>query len=340
MHVYSGGTAEGTPVVSVEAEVTAGNWTSPSLADVGVSLEDGEYTAVAVQPSSLKNAPGKSPPISFTIEVQPPTVTEVSASTNHSSALMNASVDANGGRLGACSFEYGTTSEYGRKSSARSKSRRCPQGCPFDPAPTPECEFPLNFPTHMYARANGLPAGTTYFFRIVTENEHGNGNEAIGEGTFKTASAEVVEEAHSTTTTTSTTGTTGIPSDAVLAATIVKELAPGGKNATIPKLLQIGGYKALFKAGTSGTAVVGWYYLPKGASLAKKSKKAPKPVLVAAGKVTVSGTSGATLKIGLTPAGRRLLKGTPKLKLTAECSFTPKGETTAIVTYQSFTLKR
>jgi large repetitive protein len=340
VHVYRGAAAEGQPVASVEAEVTSGNWTSPSLADVGESLEDGEYTAVAVQPSSLKNAPGKSQPISFTIEVQPPTVTEVSASTNRSAALMNASVDANGGRLSTCRFEYGTTSGYGREKQCAFEVPAVPAGCPFAyPAATPECEFPLNVGTHMYARVNGLPAGTTYFFRIVTENEHGNGNEAIGEGSFRTASVEVIEETHSTTTT-STTGTTGIPSDAVLAATIVKELAPTGKNATIPKLLQIGGYKALFKAGTSGTAVLGWYYLPKGASLAKKSKKAPKPVLVAAGKITVSGASGATIKIGLTPAGRKLLKGSTKLKLTAECSFTPKGETTAIVTYQTFTLKR
>ncbi len=342
VRVYSGSAAEGQPVASVEAEVTAGNWTSPSLADVGVSLEDGEYTAVAVQPSSLKNAPGKSPPMSFTIEVESPTVTEVNASTNHSAALMNATVDANGGRLYACEFEYGTTPEFGSRKQCAFEIPAVPLGCPFTPPPAamPQCEFPLDVATHMYARVNGLSPATKYYFRIVTENEHGNGTEAIGENTFTTASLELGEETHSTTTTTTNSGSAGTPSNAVLAATIVKELAPTGKNATIPKLLQIGGYKALFKAGTSGTAVVGWYYVPKGASLAKKSKKAPKPVLVAAGKITVSGASGATIKIGLTAAGRRLLKSSSKLKLTAECSFTPKGKTTAIVTYQTFTLKR
>jgi hypothetical protein len=86
--------------------------------------------------------------------------------------------------------------------------------------------------------------------------------------------------------------------------------------------------------------MIGWYYLPKGASLTKKSAKGRKPVLVAAGKATVSASLGATVKIGLTPAGRKLLKSLGKIKLTAKCTFTPIGKTTPIVSYQTFTLKR
>ena len=63
-------------------------------------------------------------------------------------------------------------------------------------------------------------------------------------------------------------------------------------------------------------------------------------MLVAAGKASVSASSGATVKIGLTPAGRKLLKKLGKIKLTARCTFTPSGKTTPIVSYQTFTLKR
>ena len=192
----------------------------------------------------------------------------------------------------------------------------------------------------MFARLSRLASGTTYFFRIVTENEGGNGNEAMGEGSFRTEAAEVVEEAPSKEQNTNHTPTNNVPSDAVLAATIVKELAPSGKNAAISKLLKNGGYRLAFKLQASGTAMIGWYYLPHGASLTKKSAKGPKPVLVAAGKASVSASSGATVKIGLTPAGRKLLKKLGKVKLTARCTFTATGKATPIVSYQTFTLKR
>jgi hypothetical protein len=79
---YSGPSAEGSEVASVEAEVVEGS--GPRL--LATVLEDGEYTAVATQPSSLKNPSGKSKPISFIVEVQPPTVAEVSSSANRTSA--------------------------------------------------------------------------------------------------------------------------------------------------------------------------------------------------------------------------------------------------------------
>ena len=344
VHIFRGPSTEGQEVASVETvEGAVGPWTSPSLAVVGESLEDGEYTAVAVQPSSLGNHAGESKPITFTVEVQPPIVTEPSASASRTQALVNAFVDANGGRLSMCHFEYGTTTEYGKSAECAFALATVPEGCAWapPPAPKPECEFPLNFSVHVFAHLFKLAAGTTYFFRLVTENEHDNGRQAVGEGSFRTANTEVVEETPSQKTgTTTKTGTTNLPSDAVLAATIIKELAPSGKSATISKLLKSGGYRATFKIQEAGTAVIGWYYLPRGASLSKKSaKKGPKPVLVAAGKATVSATSAATIKIGLTPAGRHLLKTLGKIKLTARCTFTPSGKTTPIVTLQSFTLK-
>ncbi len=343
VRVYAGSQAEGTPVATVEAEVSNEQWSSVTLAIENESLQDGEYTAIAEQKSFLKNKPGLSKPITFVVQVQPPTISEVSASANRTAAIMNGTVDANGGRLGYCRFEYGTTTAYGREGECGyfiGSAGPEGAGCAFKfPAETPDCEFPLDHPVPVLARVNRLTAGTTYFFRVVTENEHGNGNQGIGEGSFRTANSEVVEETPSKQPT-SKTPTSNVPSDAVLAATIVKELAPSGKNASIAKLLKNGGYRAQFKLQVAGTAVIGWYYLPKGASLSKKSKKGPKPVLVAAGKASVSASSGATVKIGLTPAGRKLLKKLGKIKLTARCTFTATGKTTPIVSYQTFTLKR
>ncbi len=344
VRVYAGSQAEGTPVATVEAEASNGQWSSATLASEGESLQDGEYTAVAEQKSFLKNKPGVSPPIHFTVQVQPPAVSEVSATANRTAAIMVAFVDAGGGRLSMCQFEYGTTTAYGKTAECAyiigTPGNENP-GCDLALIPAkPECEFPLDHKTEVFAHPHGLSPGTTYFFRIVTENEHGNGNQGMGEGSFRTSDPEAVEETPSKEQNTSHTPTNNVPSDAVLAATIVKELAPGGKNAAISKLLKNGGYRLAFKLQAGGTATIGWYYLPRGASLAKKSGKGPKPVLVAAGKASVSASSSAIVKIGLTPAGRKLLKKLGKIKLTARCTFTATGKTTPIVSYQTFTLKR
>ena len=98
--------------------------------------------------------------MNFTVEVRPPTVSEVSASAKRTAAIMNATVDANGGRR-VCRFEYGTTTGYGKEAQ-----------CGFDvgtpglrtwmqfPASTrKECEFPLERAEPMFARAYRLSAG-------------------------------------------------------------------------------------------------------------------------------------------------------------------------------------
>jgi hypothetical protein len=338
VHVYSGANTEGAEVDSSQAEVIEGAWTSPVLE---VPLEDGEYTAVATQPSSLKNPTGKSEAITFTVEVQPPTVSEISSSANRSSALMNASIDANGGRLSICRFEYGTTTEYGKEAQ-----------CAFDfgghecafvfPASKPECEFPTDKGVASYVRVFRLAPSTTYYFRVTTENDGGKGNVGIGEGQFRTADRE--EGSTTPTEPNKTPGTTPTtPSDAVLAEMIIKQLAPGGKGATIGNLLKHHEYKASFKAPTAGTAVIGWYYLPPGASLSKKSKHGAKALLVAWGKRAFTSAGSGPIALQLTPAGRRLLradllKGVKKLKLTAKCVFTPTGKN-AITTLKVFSLK-
>jgi hypothetical protein len=189
-----------------------------------------------------------------------------------------------------------------------------------------------------------LAPSTTYYFRVVTENDGGKGNTGVAEGQFRTADREGVES-QTTTHPTNNSGTAPTtPSDAVLAAMIVKQLVPLGKTATITKLLKLGVYKFLFKAPAAGAAVLSWYYLPPGASLSKKSRHGAKPVLVAKGKKTFSSATSATIKLDLTLAGRRLLlgdllSGLNKIKLTAKCVFTPTGKK-GITTLESFSLKR
>jgi hypothetical protein len=256
---------------------------------------------------------------------------------------MNASIDSNGGRLSMCRFEYGATTEYGKEAQCAFSFAGTECAFAFPPA-VPGCEFPVDHGVASYARVFRLSPSTTYFFRIVTENDGGKGNTGVAEGQFRTADREGVES-QTTTQPTNKSGTTSTtPSDAVLAAMIVKHLVPLGKTATITKLLKLGVYKLLFKAPAAGVAALSWYYLPSDASLSKKSRHGAKPVLVAKGKKTFSSATSATIKLDLTPSGRRLLlgdllSGLKKVQLTAKCVFTPTGKK-AITTLKTFSLKR
>jgi hypothetical protein len=72
VHVYRGSAAGGEPVATAQAQVTGPTWVS---GPVSPSLENGEYTAIATQPSSLGNPEGKSSTVTFTVDTLPPTVT-------------------------------------------------------------------------------------------------------------------------------------------------------------------------------------------------------------------------------------------------------------------------
>ena len=84
-----------------------------------------------------------------------------------------------------------------------------------------------------------------------------------------------------------------------------------------------------------GTIVIRWYYLPPGARLAAK----PKPILVATGRQTLSAAGTVKIKIELTSAGKKRLKKAKRIKLTAQCTFTPTGGT-PVVSTKAFVLKR
>jgi large repetitive protein len=72
VQIYKGTTTEGAPVASATAEGNASNWTS---GEAGPPLSNGQYTAIAVQSSSLGNAAGKSNTVTFTVDTSPPSVT-------------------------------------------------------------------------------------------------------------------------------------------------------------------------------------------------------------------------------------------------------------------------
>ncbi len=72
VNIYKGAKPEGTVVTSATAEVISRNWSTSAL---GKALTSGEYTAQAVEPSSIGNGPGKSEPRTFMINTKPPEVT-------------------------------------------------------------------------------------------------------------------------------------------------------------------------------------------------------------------------------------------------------------------------
>ncbi|HXN39066.1 MAG TPA: Ig-like domain-containing protein [Solirubrobacteraceae bacterium] len=71
VHIFAGPKPEGSEVAKATATVTGGKWKSEAASP---ALADGEYTAVATQPSALGNSPGTSPPVTFEVDTKPPTV--------------------------------------------------------------------------------------------------------------------------------------------------------------------------------------------------------------------------------------------------------------------------
>ncbi len=135
---------------------------------------------------------------------------------------------------------------------------------------------------------------------------------------------------------TSKSGGTSITA-AQIAALLARGLVPSGKASKIAALLKRGGLAFKLSALEAGSATIDWYQLPPGAKLASRAK--PKPVLVAAGRLGFAAAGTGTLKLKLTPAGKKLLKRARRLKLTARGTFTPTGGT-AVKATRGFLLKR
>jgi hypothetical protein len=74
VEIFEGARPEGNILTTVTAQGTGGSWTSGPLTP---PLPSGRhtFTAVATQTSKIKNAPGKSAPITFVVNTEPPVVT-------------------------------------------------------------------------------------------------------------------------------------------------------------------------------------------------------------------------------------------------------------------------
>lgn len=115
---------------------------------------------------------------------------------------------------------------------------------------------------------------------------------------------------------------------------------PPGKNALIGAVLKAGGYTFTIAPPGPGGLVVSWYRVPPGAHLSRAASKL-KPILVATGRVGLTGGKGSKLKLSLTPAGRRILKQTKHaLRLTAKATFTDQATKLTTAASKSFTLTR
>jgi hypothetical protein len=123
-------------------------------------------------------------------------------------------------------------------------------------------------------------------------------------------------------------------SRAQIAALLVGDLRPSLAGARIGALLK-GGIAIPFRALEPGTAAIAWYYLPRGARIAKRAR----PVLVASGRLTFSAAGTAAINVRPTTEGRRLLKRVGRIKLTAKGTFTPTGAA-PISAARTFVLKK
>jgi len=299
VEIYAGNTAKGTPVSKITGKVENGEW----FAQQQEPLEFGEYTAVVTQPSSIGNPTGESAPVSFTIaQIAPVALTEQTGELEETHVALYGSVNPQGGPISSCVFEIGTTTAYGKQVGCGfAGSLRA-----FPPAATGAIA--------VFVRVYALAPNTTYHERVVAVGEGG-----VGVGTDRTFTTlpEVVRHLPFPTTPSSP------PAHGSVLAALAEQLVPSGAEARIGALLRHGGYRQRFKAPEAGTLTIKWYQVGHGQRIGGKGKHAP--TLVASGRAVAKGAGTLTFKIGLTPAGRKLLSGAKTIKLSDACTFTPAG---------------
>ena len=89
-----------------------------------------------------------------------------------------------------------------------------------------------------------------------------------------------------------------------------------------------------FRAPGRGALSVSWFFVPKGAHIAKAKAKA---TLVASGKTSSHSAGTVKLTVKLTAKGRSLLEHAHRVKLTSKGVYTPSGAR-GVSTTKSFTL--
>jgi len=102
---------------------------------------------------------------------------------------------------------------------------------------------------------------------------------------------------------------------AYLKALLLSEISPKGRAARIRALLRDGGYAFPFIGYEIGRERFDWYSAG---------------LHVAAGRLTFAVPGDRKIKIRLTRAGRRLLRGASRLKLTVRSAFTPQGDSPVV----------
>ncbi len=125
---------------------------------------------------------------------------------------------------------------------------------------------------------------------------------------------------------------------AQLRLAISKEITPSGAAAKIAALVKKRGFSLRFNALEAGKAVVQWFEVPRGATIAKAGRKTHAPILVASGKAVFQAAGTQTIVLALTGAGRRLLGKAKRQTLTAEGTFTPSGGATPVSARKTFVL--
>jgi hypothetical protein len=307
VRVYRGDKPQGALAASVGAEPRNGEWISGRAT---ASLEWGQYTAVATQPSSIGNPLGSSAPVTFVVApIVPAVATEAASSLTRSSAALYASVDPKASPISDCHFEYGPTSAYGR-------SIECGFVSEIDAFPPGGTAA-----VPVFARIFGLSPATAYHFRIVAVGEGGVGVGA--DQTFTTLPAFAFpEEAPRKPKAASAPARTHTIGTARLSALIARQLVRPGRGMSIVTLLRSGGVRVRFSAPEAGTVVFDWDYpVP----LQRGGRKAQQPLRVATAALKFHSAGTAALTLRLTRAGRRLLAAVTKIWLTSTCVFEPAG---------------
>jgi hypothetical protein len=111
----------------------------------------------------------------------------------------------------------------------------------------------------------------------------------------------------------------GITTSRVLQA-VRRQMVPKGSSAKIQNLLHQGGAKLSFKALDAGTLTIRWRTVS-----VKVRGRRTKAIVVANGRRTFPRSGTRTVNMKLTRAGRRVLRGAKRLRLTAEGTFTSTG---------------
>jgi hypothetical protein len=132
-------------------------------------------------------------------------------------------------------------------------------------------------------------------------------------------------------------GPAAVISAARLRVIVSHQIAPSRPPATIAKLIKNRQYPLRFLAPEAGRVLVQWYALPAGARSAKARRRRATPVLIASGQQLFGRAGARTIELKLTPAGKRLLKRTKRVRLTAKGTFTSRGK--SVSTTRTFVLK-